>query len=234
MGEMKMGVTYTGLPAGHVVIEGGQPAQSWLLGVLGSFARLQDEVQHQLTMYIYNKSAEHVALTLERCHFSRLTDAERWGYIKSLAKDVGFTGDLNRASDAFWRCKRVRDVIGHSESLELWFDPTIQAYTYLSGAKRLKGVPDPLTPAVLRMIEAETRWLWSLVRHLGYLGGVTYVSVGFHRHDDGKLHAPALEIPDPGPLPTDPDWQAPEARPLPCETGGLMGVERPQSQVPAT
>ena len=220
-GDLQPGVMYRHLRDGQVLLEGDRPAEHWALELMAGFTRLQFTIESQLTAYLHQHSP-HVADVLEKKYISRLTDDERWLYVKAMGKDVGYQGNLQPAGDAFWRCKRVRDVIGHSTSFQPLYDPTIQAFRYpIDRNHHKKGVPDPLTPAVLRNLAMECRWLEAVVTHLGYLGGVRSMSVGGHQHEDGTVHWPLLEIPEPGPLPTDPAWQAAPAQLRPCDAGGL-------------
>lgn len=105
-----------------------------------------------------------------RCPFARLTDDERWEYVKGLAKDVNFNAGLQQASDIYWSCKRTRDVVGHAPRLDLLYDPDVSLYRYVLDS-RSKGVPEPLTPATLRLLATQCEWLQRLVEHLLFRGG---------------------------------------------------------------
>lgn len=218
MSGMKPGVAYYHLPEGQVLLEGNRPAEYWPLALVAAFARLQDSIAGAMHAYIYNMGAGHVADLLNKRHFARLTDDERWEYVKGLAKDVNFNAGLQQASDIYWSCKRTRDVVGHAHRLDLLYDPDLSLYRYVLDF-RSKGVPEPLTPATLRLLATQCEWLQRLVEHLLFRGGGRFLGAG-HLHDDGSVHPSFVEIPEPGPVPVHPEWDAPIGRTLPCEGPG--------------
>lgn len=220
MSGLKPGVAYHHVPAGQVLLEGSRPAEHWALALVAGFASLQECIASALHTYIQIKGAGHVANLLNKRHFSRLSDDERWDYVKALAKDVGFDRDIQEATDVFWRCKRTRDVIGHAPQLSLLYDPEIGLFRYESHGSPSKGVPDPLTPATLRLLTTQSKWLDQFVCHLLYRGGGRFITAWGHQHEDGTVHPFRVEIPDPGPVPNQPDWDPPTGRTFPCEATG--------------
>lgn len=207
------------LPEDHVFMEANRPAEKWALGLLGAFTRLQEVIEGTVAGCI-EASNPHLSQVIYKKHLQRLTDDERWAYVKALAVDVSYVADMQPASDAFWGCKRVRDIVGHSYSLDLVYDTDLGSYRYQYNTAQHKNAPDPLTPAVLRRMVTDAHWLAALVRHIGYLGGVKCIGAG-HRHPDGRVHFPWAEVPDPGPRPQDSDWEPPVGGYLPCDEGGF-------------
>lgn len=203
-------------PAGHVVMESDFPAQHWVLQLVADFSVLQSSIE----MAVERKLAlgtPAVAKVINKKFLRRLTDEDRWSLVKALAIDCSYDGDLSGASGLFWQCKRVRDLFAHQSDLALVRESGSSDYFYLVTGDVPEGVPSPLTPAAVRQLSANCRWLRALVDHLASRSGVRFASfVGKHRAD-GSLYLPSIEILPPPPLPIQPDWEPVD---LTRETGG--------------
>ncbi len=182
-----------------------RPAEHWVLEFVGAFASLQSGIELVLDLYLRRLSPK-VAKQITRKHLGRLRDEDRWDYVKAMASDVGYAGSLlGPASDAFWRCKHVRDLVGHKEGgLMLVRDPATPSYYYR--VPRNPHIPDPLTPETFRLLVAEVRWLDAFVDHLGYLAGLPYALPMARVGADGSPEERWIEILEPPPLPIAPDW----------------------------
>ncbi|MCW2848956.1 MAG: hypothetical protein JWR90_2930 [Marmoricola sp.] len=191
---------------GQVVVEADRPAEHWILEFIGAFSMVQDQVEFAVFMRIRSESPR-LAKTLQEKYLTRINDTDRWEYVKALAKDVGYEGDINRASDTFKACQRLRNLVAHSNQLDLVREHGTSDYFYqLPPGVTPRGVPTPLTPAVFRQFAANCRWLRALIVHLESLGGTKFVlPVGIERAD-GSLYSPRIEMLAPPPLPVPPDW----------------------------
>lgn len=208
------------VPQGSVVMEAGRPAEYWPIALLAGFSRLQELIRQCLTLVLKQHGSNAMADELTRKHFSRLTDADRLAYLKALARDSGHESKISSISDVFWRCKRVRDVIAHQEYLELLYEPRLEVHCFNIAPERMKGIPSPLTPAALRLLVANCRWLEAQVCWLAQQAGVPVISPVGHRHPDGTVHSAKVRLVDPGPPADDSEWQNPPFIPLPCDTAG--------------
>lgn len=199
-------------------VEAGKPAEHWVLQMTAAFSWVQLRIESTLEIYLRRKSPA-LAAKIAKKHLQRLSDEDRWDYVKALAADVGYTGSLlPGASDAFWRCKRVRDLVGHNpEGMELVRSREQPDFHYRVPPDKKGGtVPDPLTPLSFRQLGAECRWLVAFLQHIGYLGGHVYVSGAAVVDDEGRPHPQYVEILEPPPLPVPPDWTIEGlSRPLP-------------------
>jgi hypothetical protein len=193
------------LQDGEVYLVAGKPAEHWVLDLVGAFASLQDGIELILAMYL-RRFSPAVTKKITKNHLRRLKDEERWDYVKALASDVGYTGDLLQpASDAFLRCKDVRDLVAHQQSgLMLVRAPDNPTYHYSVPPR--PRTPNPLTPETFRLLAAEVRWLNAFLDHLGYLAGLRYASPMGRVGADGKSEPRWIEILEPPRLPIAPDW----------------------------
>ena len=160
--------------------------------------------------------------TLREKYLTRINDKDRWEYVKALALDVGYEGDTNRASDTFWACQRLRNVVAHSNQLQLVREHNSADYYFqLPPGVAAKDLPSPLTPAVFRQFAANCRWLNALIVHLESLGGENFVSPVGRQRADGSVYSPRIEMLAPPPLPIPPDWNTSQDdwRELPDEDG---------------
>lgn len=195
------------LQEGEVYFVAGKPAEHWVLEMIGAFASLQQGIETILGVYLRRFSRE-VAKKITQKHFGRLSDEDRWDYVKALASDAGYKGELmHSASDAYWRCKRVRDLASHQTGLTLVRDQSSLTYHYLLPlGTQSKGIPEPLTPEQFRLLAAEARWLDALVDHIGYLAGIRYILPIARIGSDGEPQERRIEILEPPPLPISPEW----------------------------
>ncbi len=196
-----------GLPEGSSYVIDGKPAEQWALEFLGQFSAFQGRVETVVGTYL-KTSCPNLGKAISQKHLRRLTDEDRWDYVKALTRDVGYRGDLvPSASMAFWRCKRVRDFIGHHTKMTLMRRWGSASYYYeVPEAWRKPPMPDPLTPETFRDLAAECRWLEAFIDHLAYLSGVRFISAAARLNADGKPEPQYLEIMEPPLLPVPADW----------------------------
>ena len=195
------------VPAGHEVLEGGKVPEYWLLELLSRFSQLQTQIEWTVHSYLHAKSPR-LARALVNNHVNdRLRDRERWAYVKAIASDVGYDGDIPAASTAFNECSQVRNVIAHSEGglvLVTSQDRDFQYYIFPQGWG--KPVPDPLTPGVVHKLVTQCVWMSSYLNYLGFRGGMKFRSVDAGSEERGLPVRP-LEILAPPPLVGIPiDW----------------------------
>lgn len=196
------------LQDGEIYVVAGKPAEHWVMELVGTFSGLQDSIRNLVWVYL-SQTSPKLADAIDKKHLKRLSDKDRWDYVKVLAEDVGYKGDrLPSASQAFWRCKAVRDFVSHRRGqMTLVLSPDGTSYHYQSSeSSSNKYLPDPLTPEVFRGLSAECRWLQALVNHLAFVGGIDFLGALFRRTPEGDLELPHLEILEPPPLPIEPDW----------------------------
>ena len=197
------------LQEGEVYVEAGRPAEHWVLRMTAEFSSVQLVIEHMLGSYLGRQSPA-LGRKITKKHLSRLTDEDRWDYVKALTADVGYTGSgLPQASDLFWRCKRVRDLVGHHPAgMDLVRSQERPDYHYsVPSDTRSGSVPDPLTPSTFRQLGAECRWLVAFLHHIGYLGGQVFISPAAKVDDEGTPRPQYIEILEPPPLPVPPDWE---------------------------
>ncbi|WP_159096562.1 MULTISPECIES: hypothetical protein [Miniimonas] len=191
----------------EVYLVAGRPAEHWALEFMGAFAGVQNGIETLLAFYLSRFSPE-LSKAVAKRHFARLSDDERWTYVKAWARDAGYTGELlEDASNAFWRCKRVRDFLGHPRTaLVLARDFEDATYCYQVPEDRRALLPDPLTPEALRVLGAECRWLQAFLDHIGSLAGLPYALPMARVGPDGKPETRWIEMLEPSRLPIGPDW----------------------------
>lgn len=203
-----IGLAYWPLQDGEIYVVEGKPAEHWVVEFLGGFAALQNGIEQILGIY-FQRHSPAVAKTLKKKHLRRLSDEDRWDYVKALAQDGGYVGNLMPpASESYWRCKHVRDALAHPVTkLQLGRTETIPDYHYqLSKEARKPQIPDPLTPEVIRVLTAETRWLNAFLDHISCLAGNLY-DLPWARLDSGSSSTTGrTEILEPPPLPIPGDW----------------------------
>lgn len=177
--------------------------------MLAEFSSLQEAIDGTVAQYLIGKTPE-LGRRIAKKHLSRLSDEDRWTYVKAFARDVGYPSSLQAAGDAFWRCKHVRDLVGHHQTggLELVRTHDRKGYYYrLTPKGEIKPqIPTPLTPASFRQLGAECRWLQALIFHLGYLGGLRYISSMARMNTDGQPEPIYMRILNPPALPISPEW----------------------------
>lgn len=194
------------VPDGKILLEGGKPAEYWVFLFISSFSRLQKSIESIITIRLCQHS-EALGRKIARRHLSRLSDEDRWDYVKALAKDVSYTGDLARPSQVYWRCKRVRDFFSHSQVMpELVITSEYQSFHYYK-AKEHAGLSEQLTPNGVRLLERECAWLSHFVYYLSYMGGTKAVQGHAIENERGEVVSARLEILEPPPLPIDVDWK---------------------------
>ena len=194
------------VPPGRVFVEADRPAEHWVLEFIGALSMVQDEIEFAVFRRIRSQSPR-LGKTLREKYLTRINDKDRWEYVKALAADVGYEGDTNRASDTFWACQRLRNVVAHSTQLELVREHGTSDYYYqLPPDVAAKDLPSPLTPAVFRQFAANCRWLKALIVHLESLGGEIFISPVGRERADGSVYSPRIEMLAPPPLPIPPDW----------------------------
>jgi hypothetical protein len=192
-------------PVGQAVMEAGFPAQHWVLQLVSDYSMLQSSIEMAVEQKL-SHSAPAMAKVISKKFLRRLTDDDRWSLVKALASDCGYTGDLGSASNIFWKAKRVRDLFAHRSDMLLVREPSSAEYFYLL-FDAPDGIPKPLTPAVLRQLSADCRWLRALVDHLSSLAGTKFASFMVREREDGFKYLPSIEILSPPPLPVPPDWE---------------------------
>lgn len=196
------------VPEGQVIMEAGFPAQHWVLQFIADFSGVQSNIEMVLDRKLALETPA-VAKVINKKFLRRLTDEDRWSLVKALAVDCDYDGDLRAASTAFWRCKRVRDLFAHRSDLPLVRTPSSPDYFYLiTGSEAPDGLPDPLTPAALRQLSADCRWLSALVSHLASRSGVKFASFLVRERSDGFRYLPSIECLAPPPLPVPLDWDS--------------------------
>lgn len=186
----------------------GKSAEHWMLDLIGSFASVQTGIDTVLSFHL-RRLTPALAHKITKAHLEHLKDGDRWEYLKALSKDAGYSGNLvNSASDTYWQCKHVRDLVSHHESqLLLARDPDDPTYYYRIPAKRRKPqMPTRLTPEDIRMLGTKARWLDAFIDHIGYLAGITYASPLVRVGADGEQQLTPLQILEPPPLPIPADW----------------------------
>jgi hypothetical protein len=188
--------------------------------MMGAFASVQATADQALVMHL-RESNPCLAEQLRKQNIERLRDDERWDCIKALARAVNYEGDMNSASDAFWRSKRLRDAVGHGAAIELVHNRTTPEPHFLLLTRSRKGLPDPLMPVHFQQAAAECRWLVVLVKHLAWLGGATVASFAVSTRADGTRYLPYMEVLPPPDLPVAADWEPGSDlhRELPGEVG---------------
>jgi hypothetical protein len=175
------------------------------------FASVQMGIETMVGFHLIRASPA-LGKAISKKHLRRLSDDERWGYLKALAKDAGYAGDqINKASDAFKRCKRVRDLVGHLPSgLQLMRRPGQVEFEYhypIYDEVNYEGIPKPLTPQTFRQMGAECRWLHAFIDHIGFLAGQRFISPRAEIGEDGQIREVAMRVLEPPPLPVPPDWE---------------------------
>lgn len=201
----------------EVMILGDKSAERWILDFLGAFSRLQSAISSTVwNVFAVRNGA--LAKVLYKTQLTRLSDGDRWNYVKALAKDASYPGNMQIASDRFWRAKHTRDLVGHSPTFEYAFDTTTGTYGYPAnwGTGRSRQVPDPLTPQSFRQLITDCNWLVCLVNHLGSERGANPQEWMGRAHDDGTVHLGNVRVVNPGEPPSTHVWQEPEMVPLPC------------------
>jgi hypothetical protein len=191
-------------PVGQAVMEAGFPAQHWVLQLVSDYSMLQSSIEMAVDRKLA-QSAPAIAKVIRRKFLRRLTDDDRWSLVKALALDCGYTGDLGDASNIFWKAKRVRDLFAHRSDISLVREPSSTEYFYLL-FDAPAGVPKPLTPAALRQMSADCRWLRALVDHLASLAGTKFATIVVRKPEASVGYLPRIEILPPPPLPVPPDW----------------------------
>lgn len=194
-------------PVGHVVMEADFPAQHWVLQLIADFSVLQSSIEVAVDRKLALDTPA-VAKVINKRFLRRLTDEDRWSLVKALAADSNYDGDLSAASAIFWQSKRVRNLFAHRSDLALVREPSSPEYFYLVNGDSPEGIPSPLTPAAVRQLSANCRWLRALVEHLASRSGVRFASFVARRRADGFMYLPSLEVLPPPPLPIPPDWEA--------------------------
>lgn len=196
-----------GFPDDRVYVVDGKVAEQWVLEFVGRFSALQNVAEHLISMYLM-ASSPRLGKEIERKHLGRLTDQDRWDYVKALTWDVGYQGNLvPSASDAFWRCKLVRDFVSHHTGMSLLRDWDSSSYYYkVPDEWRKPQMPDPLTPETFRKLANECRWLEAFIDHIAYLSGVRFISAAARVNADGDPEPQYLEIMEPPPLPVPANW----------------------------
>lgn len=180
----------------------GRPAEHWLLELVGTFSALQSQIEF-IIEFSLGRHSPKLAKKIKEKHLGRLSDGDRWDYVKALAADARYEGALlASASDAFWRCKHVRDLVGHHEgTLRLARDRHSPMYFYVVTEERRKPqIPNPLTPEEVQKIVVEIRWLDAFVDYISYLAGNRYISRSFRVGENGQPQPRWLEILEPPPI----------------------------------
>lgn len=197
----------------QVYIEAGKPAEHWVLRMAAEFSAVQVAIDSVLTMHLRQRSPA-LGHKIARKHFRRLSDEDRWEYLKALAEDAGYSGGLlTDASEVFRRAKRVRDLVGHHpEGLELVRSQENPEYHYDTRGAEAKDMTGPLTPLAFRQLGAECRWIVALVDHIAFIAGQTYVSPFGRADESGRPQAVYLRMLEPPALPIAADWTADELR----------------------
>lgn len=140
------------------------------------------------------------------------------GYVKAIAKDVGWQGNISAASNAFWEIKHVRDPFGHSVSRDQIYDPAIANYRYKFDEIYDSKVSGSLSVSRLRILISQCKWLNALFMHFLYLAEVPVISrIGAVAPGAKTPHSHRLEVPDPGEVPALSEWEAPASNQLLCE-----------------
>lgn len=201
----------------QVMALGNQVVERWILDFVGEFTLVQSAIDTLIWGAVATERPKF-AKALSDSIFKRITDGDRWNYFKSLAKDLKYEGDLRVASDRYWRCKKARDLVVHSFSLSYGYGTSTQAFGYHLDPKAAEkaDLPNPLTPQVFRQFVTDCKWLVSLAQHLLFLTGLEVTTYWIPTHKDGSAHSGGFEFVDPGPAPSDHQWEAPTPRPLPC------------------
>lgn len=188
-------------------MESGFPAQHWVLQLIADFSVLQSTVETAVDQKLA-LGAPAVAKVISKKYLRKLPDEDRWSLVKALATDTKYGGDMATASNLFWQAKRTRDLFAHRSDLPLVREPNNFQYFYLLSGTTPDGVPSPLTPAGVRQMSANCRWLRALVLHLASLGGARFASFVVKHGPDGHAYLPSVEILPPPLLPIPPDWEA--------------------------
>lgn len=196
-----------GLPEGRLYVVDGKPAEQWVLEFVGRFSAFQNSAENVISTYL-KASCPRLGEAIARKHLSRLTDEDRWDYVKALTRDVGYQGNLvPSASGAFWRCKRLRDFVSHHTRMDLMRRWGGTSYYYeVPEAWRKPQMPDPLAPETFRDLAVECRWLEAFIDHIAYLSGVHFIGAVAHVNAEGKSEPQYLEIMEPPPLPVPANW----------------------------
>lgn len=187
---------------------GSRTSEQWVLEFIGGFSTLQKTIESFVGGFI-RQSSPFIGKKIEKNHLRRLTDEERWDYVKALAREGDYQGSLmHTASNAFWRCKRIRDFVSHhprmlllyGEDGNVFYDVPHKQWRYLK--------VDPLTPETFRKLATECRWLEAFVRHLTYLSGFPFISAHVPINTAGEPQPQYVEVMEPPPLPVSDDWEA--------------------------
>lgn len=176
------------LQQGEVYIEDGKPAEHWVLEMVAEFASVQTGIEAIVSAHL-RRMSPGIADKITKKHLTRLSDEDRWDYLKALASDAGYEGKLlNSASDAFWRCKRLRDLVGHYPTgLVLVRSQEQPDFHYrVPREGKFKKVPDPLTPQTFRQSGADCRWLHAFIEHIGSLAGIPFIRAIAKVDPDGR------------------------------------------------
>ncbi|MDR0960613.1 MAG: hypothetical protein LBM23_09800 [Propionibacteriaceae bacterium] len=193
-------------PHGEIIMEAGFPAQHWVLQLIAEFAILQNSIEMTIRKKLALETPK-IAKVINKHFLSRMTDNDRWELIKALACDANYSFPLQSESTAFAECKRVRDLFAHRHHIDLVCEPNSSEYFYLLNGADAKDIPSPLTPAKIRQLGANCRWLSAFVLYLASNSGVRFTPMHLTRDSGGSYYLPEIEILKPPPLPIPPDWE---------------------------
>lgn len=141
-----------------------------VLRFMGAFSSTQFAIDSVIGVYLRRRMPE-LGPVLAKVFLDRVRDDQRLPLFKAFAAQAKYEGDLTHFDVVYLRAKQVRDMIGHSLTVQgpVYSPGRSPVVAVASTIRDRRRIPDPLLPSTFTRLTADCEWLTQHIWRAGYI-----------------------------------------------------------------